>query len=241
MDETPHTTVNIEYILAFVAGFSEAICVLGLFTSFTTFITGTIVLSITDFASNNPNYITKLFILSAFIILQIFWIYLINILNFKKKNTATLMLFVESALMLLFFITGSYVVKLTSPYAANTFLVSFFAVAAMSLHSTIFFRVLNKKAPTHFMTGNSTNLFAAALDMLDNHRAYKRTGEAPYPQASAKAKYYFGVIFCFIFGVTLGTVGYKLWGFPSLLLPVLLVLWTALLSLKSVKPPTATS
>ncbi|GAB2897100.1 YoaK family protein [Microbulbifer echini] len=241
MNETPHATMNIEYILAFVAGFAEAACVLGLFTSFTTFITGTIVLSITDFASNNPNYIIKLFILSAFIFLQIFWIYLIKILNKQKRNAVTVMLFIESCLMFLFFILGSYVGTLTSPYAANTFLVSFFAVAAMSLHSTIFFRVLNKKAPTHFMTGNSTNLFAAALEMLDNHRAYKSIGEAPYPQASTKAKYYFGVIFCFIFGVTLGTVGYKLWGFPSLLLPVLLVLLTALLSLKAERPPTATS
>ncbi|WP_444885526.1 YoaK family protein [Microbulbifer sp. PSTR4-B] len=241
MDEAPQVTINIEHILAFVAGFAEAICVLGLFTSFTTFITGTIVLSITDFAINNPNYIIKLFILSAFIVLQIFWIYLIKRLNFQKKNTATIMLFIESGLIFLFFVIGSYAGRLTSPYAANTFLVSFFAIAAMSLHSTIFFRVLNKKAPTHFMTGNATNFFAAAFEILDNYRTKRQSEDTPYPQAFTKAKYYSGVIFSFISGVTLGTIGYQLWGYPSLVLPVLLILLATLLSRGYDRSPKANS
>ncbi|AWF81113.1 hypothetical protein BTJ40_09955 [Microbulbifer sp. A4B17] len=235
------TQINIEYLLAFVAGFAEAVCILGLFGSFTTFITGTIVLAITDFASNNPNYITKSFILFSFILLQVFWIYLIRKLHLQKTNTATIMLFIETGLMLLFFLIGSYIGKLSSPYAANTFIISFFAIATMSLHSTIFFRVLNKRAPTHFMTGNSTNLFAAAFEMLDNFRADKNISDLPYPQASAKAKYYFGVIFGFIIGVVLGTIGYKIWGFPSLALPVVMTLFTALSTQQHGAPPTANS
>ncbi|WNZ58335.1 YoaK family protein [Microbulbifer sp. SSSA008] len=241
MNQRSNKETNIEYTLALVAGFSEAVCILGLFGSFTTFITGTIVLAITDFASNNPNYITKTFILFAFILLQIFWIYFIRRLHLQKRNPATIMLFLESGLMLLFFVSGSYIGKLSSPYAANTFIISFFAIATMSLHSTIFFRVLNKKAPTHFMTGNSTNLFAAAFEMLDNYRVDKSTNAPPYPKASRRAKYYLGVIMGFITGVILGTIGYKIWGFLSLALPVVMTLFTAVSTQRHDPPPATDS
>ncbi|MTH98233.1 YoaK family protein [Roseibium sp. RKSG952] len=233
MNAPLHSRLNIEFLLAFVAGFVEAVCVTGLFSTFVTFITGTMVFMVVEFAEGTPGFYLKVFVLLTFLGFSLLWIHLIRRLNEKIPNTAFVMLLVECLLLFLMFVAGLVMGKQAIAFAPGTFVLSFLAVGAMSLHSTIFFRLLNKKAPTHFMTGNTTNMIHAALEMVDAWSGKEGSPAPANPDAAAKARYYLVVILSFLAGVIFGTYGYLLAGFASLGVPVAVLAFSAFVNYRS--------
>jgi uncharacterized membrane protein YoaK (UPF0700 family) len=60
-------------LLAFCACFVDVVCILGLFHTFTAFITGTLVVLCTEVFHKGDNAVLKLFVLAMFLVSTLFW------------------------------------------------------------------------------------------------------------------------------------------------------------------------
>ncbi len=228
-DERLHEPL-LPLILSFAAGYVEAVCFIGLFHTFTTFITGTLMILVIELVNGQAGYANKAVVFVSFFLFTFCWVLVIRNWPWREALLRPLLLLLEAGLIAVFALLGTLLEPLASAAAFSTLLVSLSAVFAMSLHSSIFFVLLNKLAPTHFMTGNLTNF---SVGLVDLHRARRQGDPEAIRQARFKAWHYPKVIGCFVGGVALGSLAYLLWGFVVLLLPAAAVLLAAVVAART--------
>ena len=217
-------------VLAFAAGYVEAICFTGLFHTFTTFITGTLLVLVIEFVNGQTGYINKAVVFVSFFALTLLWIYIFKTWRWRADLLKPAALSAEAILIAVFAAVGATLEPLKSAGGPNTLIVSVVAVFAMSLHSTIFFVLLNKFAPTHFMTGNLTNFSVGAVDLLRRAQTSVDLDRDALQQARFKVWHFPTVIGSFILGVALGSAAFMAAGFIVLMVPAAVLATAAGLS-----------
>ena len=231
-DLAPHEKYHnrLSFTLAFVAGVCEAACFVGLFHTFTTFITGTLMILFIELAEGNPGYIVKAIVFVSFFVFTVLWVFVIRLWPWHRAKRRFVLLSLEAVLILVFAVVGMLAGELQSAGALNTLVVSIAAVFAMTLHSTIYFVLLKGYPPSHFMTGNLTNFSIGIVDMVIEARKPGTYGAEQMQGAQFMAWYYPAVISLFVAGVIVGAVGYLSLGFVILIVPAAAVVLAAILA-----------
>lgn len=206
------------------AGFVEAVCFIGLFHTFTTYITGTVMIMTIDLIRSDPGAITKAVTFFMFVIVTVLWVSIIRIWAIPTRKKVVALLITEGSLIALFAIVGHFFSPLASADAIGTYVVSVFGVFAMSLHSALFFQMLSKSAPSHFMTGNLTHFTRGLVDLVIAPSFRAKLSHEEHAEAQFRIVHFPLVFGSFIVGVAAGCIGLLEIGFLSLLFPAALVL-----------------
>jgi uncharacterized membrane protein YoaK (UPF0700 family) len=214
-------------MLSFAAGYVEVISFMGLFHTFTTFITGTLMILVMELVAGHSGYLIKFVVFVSFFAFVVLWVYLIKVWPWRVELRKAAFLLLEAILIVVFAALGTILEPLASAGSIDTLVVSVAGVLAMSLHSTVFFVLLSQFAPSHFMTGNLTNFAVGLVDFL---RGEKVAGEEDVTHARFRVWHYPLVIALFAAGVGLGTAVYLSVGFIALLLPALVLAGAGILA-----------
>lgn len=204
--------------LTIAAGCVEAICFIGLFDTFTTFITGATIYLTVELLRADGEYVTKLVVVISFILFSAMWIATIRYLQRRPRRLRCLLSGLEATLITAFMTVAVILSPLRSADAPETTLVAFVSVIAMSLHVAQFF-LLFSKLPTNFaVTGNMAKFLITVVDHLGPER------QTQPPEAIEEAKYkmwiYPSAFAAFVTGVLAGAWGLSQFGFWTLLLPI---------------------
>jgi uncharacterized membrane protein YoaK (UPF0700 family) len=221
----------ISVLLSFAAGFVEAVCFVALFHLFATFITGTLMILIIEYLGGEPGYLNKSIVFLSFFGFTLVWAVIIRYWPWSADRKPSMLLFLEAGLIAIFAVTGRVLEPLGASDSLDTLILSVTAVFAMSLHGAVFFLVLNKRGhpPSHFMTGNLTNLSAAVVDGLLSPGA---DAELVH-QARFKMMHFTALILAFAIGVAAGLIGLEHFGFLALIVPSLAVALAAAVGLRA--------
>jgi uncharacterized membrane protein YoaK (UPF0700 family) len=159
------------------------------------------------------------------------WAVMIRHWPWRAALKPSMLLFLEASLIAIFAVTGRVLEPLGAPESLDTLILSIVAVFAMSLHGAVFFLVLNKRGhpPSHFMTGNLTNLSAAVVDGLLSPGADAESVR----QARFKMAHFTALILAFALGVAVGLISLEHLGFIALIAPSLAVAAAAAVALRA--------
>ena len=217
-------------VLSFVAGYVEAVCFVGLFGTFTAFITGTVLILVVEFLRDGL-YVTKVVVAVGFFVLTFVWTVIIRQLQARARRLRSIVFGIEALLVAAFMLVGMIEEPLASADAPATLLVAFVAVMVGSFHSTTFFLVLAKRPPTQFMTGNLTNFMVSAVDMVGLGRKIDPSNSIEILETRFKLWHYPTVFFTFFLGVAAGAWTLMQHGFVALALPAMILAVVSLASL----------
>lgn len=220
-------------VLSFVAGYVEAVCFVGLFRTFTAFITGTVLILVVEFLRDGV-YATKVLVAISFFVLTFVWTVIIRQLQARARRLRSILFGIEALLAAAFMLVGMIEEPLASADAPATLLVAFVAVMVGSIHSTTFFLVLAKRPPTQFMTGNLTNFVVNAVDMVGLGRKIDPLNSIEILETRFKLWHYPTVFFTFFLGVAAGAWALMHYGFVALALPAMILAVASLASLPRV-------
>ena len=225
-------------VLSFVAGFVDVTCYIGLFETFTAFITGNIIVLVSNIAEGKGEIWTKVMVLPAFLAAAAVWVELIKWIRAAGRDVIVhILLLAEAALIALFMLTGGLLSRLQDADAWPTMLTAFVSVVAMALQNVTMVLVLHFHAPTTVMTGNITNF---AIHGLDATSAYRyRLGAPPKLSRAALIRRYGAAIASFIAGAGLGGYGFATAGFWALAAPAaalfILGLWITIIGWRAAR------
>lgn len=215
--------------LAFVAGFVDVQCFLGLAQTFAAFMTGTLIALGSELADPTPGARIKAAMIATFVPAVAAASLALRALRRRMDDEAVVRRFVlaEAALLAGMMLLGG----LLSPFPAAgswpMIVVGMAAVAAMSAQNVLMVHLLGYHPATTVMTLNITHLIGHALGATPPPA---REGAPPRTNA-AEARRYASTIAPFLAGVAVGAFGYRWFGFWSLGAPVaaliLLAAWLA--------------
>ncbi len=206
-------------VLAFVAAFVDVVCYLGLFRTFTAFITGNIIVLSAEFEHYDSGTLTKLLVLPTFAVAAAGWIVLIKRMRRGGASVAHLLIVMEAALLTGFMLAGGLLSPLPGGNAWQTMLATLFAVLAMSLQNAMMMLVLHFHMPTTVMTGNLTRFIAHLLAAASSVSGPPIATPANGPRWVDLLRY-LAVVSAFCAGAGVGALGFSWLGFYGLALPV---------------------
>lgn len=215
--------------LAFCAGFIEAITFTGLYHTFVTFITGTLMVMVIDLVTGEAGALNKAVVVAAFFVFSVVWLFLSRGVRHGRGERRWLFLGAEGIAILVFALLASLLAPHLSAGSSATLIVSVAAIVAMSLHSVMFFTMLGGSAASHFMTGNLTQFCRGLVDQI------APVGDTP-PSAEDRAatahrvRHFPLVIASFVAGVASGVSLFVAFSFVVLAIPGLIVLLCAALA-----------
>jgi uncharacterized membrane protein YoaK (UPF0700 family) len=156
-------------LLAFCACFIDVICILGLFHTFTAFITGTLVVLCTEVFHQSDNAALKVFVLAMFFVSTLFW-YMVVTRLIEAQKVAVGHLFALEALLVTGFmlVAGLGDPAAGGPLSAVTLTAVGLSTIAMALQNVIMLTILNRHVPTTMMTGNSLKLVLGVADYFQH-------------------------------------------------------------------------
>jgi len=143
----------------------DAICYLGLFRTFTAFITGTLIILAAEVVQTDGEFVTKIVVTVSFIASLFVWVLLIQHL-FDRRNLRTILLATEAILLALYMIGGVLLSPLSGADSAETIVLAIVAVLAMSLQNAVMVLILHANMPTTYMTGNLTRIMISTIDIF---------------------------------------------------------------------------
>ncbi len=156
-------------LLAFCACFVDVVCILGLFHTFTAFISGTLVVLCVEVFHQSENALLKVFVLAMFLAATLFWYLAVTRLVGLRKVSVGGLFAVEAALVALFMlVAGLGDPQTAGPLSAVTLTAVGLSTIAMSLQNVIMLTILNNHVPTTMMTGNSLKLVIGIADYFRN-------------------------------------------------------------------------
>lgn len=208
-------------MLAFCACYVDVICVLGLFHTFTAFVTGTLVVLCTEIFTLPDDAKLKLVVLATFFAATLGWYELVVRLKAAGRLRLAPLLTLEAAILLCFMLVALLAGPLKHPLAVATIAAVVISTLAMSLQNVIMSELLSYHAPTTFMTGNTMRLIAGLVS------GWLATAPAAADQvidARARAIQHAQVILAFVSGGLMAGFGMMHLGFWALLLPVAILL-----------------
>lgn len=173
-----HSRPLVPILLAFCACYIDVICILGLFHTFTAFITGTLVVLCTEVFHQSENAALKVFVLAMFFASTLFWYMAVTRLVEARKVTVGHLFAFEALLVTGFMlVAGLGNPAVGGPLSAVTLTAVGLSTIAMALQNVIMLTILNRHVPTTMMTGNSLKLVLGVADYFQHPetRADSRT------------------------------------------------------------------
>ncbi len=210
-------------MLSFISAFVDAICYLGLFRTFTAFITGTLIVLATEVVQTDGEFVTKIVVTVSFIASLFVWVLLIQHL-FDRRNLRTILLATEAILLALYMICGVLLSPLSGADSAETIVLAIVAVLAMSLQNAVMVLILHAHMPTTIMTGNLTRFIINTIDFFGLGKTDAPHDREAIFKTRRQLRHYSFVLGAFLVGALAGAYGYVQWGFLVLACPVLLLL-----------------
>lgn len=208
-----HSRPATPLLLAFCACYVDVVCIIGLFHTFTAFITGTLVVLCTEIFHQPENAWLKLFVLGVFAASTFFWYLRVERARRANRLSLRLLFLIESGLLAVFMaVTLIGDPADSGPTGGVTLLAVGIATVAMALQNVIMFTILNQHAPTTIMTGNLLKMIVAVVEGLRPEHARE--------EPMKKAKYQGQVALSFAAGGLLGSLMMALVGFWALGVPV---------------------
>ena len=217
------------FMMAAIAGFTDVIGFVGVDKLFTAHITGNIVVAIAEVIHHAPGFASKIISLPLFIVIAIFVTACIEIRG-QTKSLLAMWFFIEAFLLAGFMFAGMIVLPHVSvsslPYIGSAML----AVSAMAIHNTLLRTYMTKFPPCTVMTGNLTQL---VVDIV----SYTWGWREPYSvekrsKSHAGIKFFGNVFIGFLLGGATAAIGYTLFSFWVVALPVILLVFMAIKTLK---------
>ncbi|MHA7774306.1 YoaK family protein [Roseibium sp. M-1] len=164
-----HSRPLVPILLAFCACFIDVVCILGLFHTFTAFITGTLVVLCTEVFHQSDNAALKVFVLAMFFASTLFWYMAVTRLVQARKVAVSHLFALEAVLVTGFMIVaGLGDPAAGGPLSAVTLTAVAFSTIAMALQNVIMLTILNRHVPTTMMTGNSLKLVLGVADYFQH-------------------------------------------------------------------------
>jgi len=206
---------GVPIVLSFCSGFVDVTCYLGLFHSFTAFITGTVIIMCSELLRPDGLLWIRGVILATFLVSAFAWIGIVKRMVAAKLPVVRICLALE-CLFLLLFLASVLALPVTSDwFSPGTALALVFATTAMSLQNALMQLVLNFHVPTTVMTGNFMRFL---ITMAERHGRTASPEPAPASEAPGTTRYGWSLA-GFVCGGVLGAAGLLYIGFWGLLLP----------------------
>lgn len=209
-------------ILSFSAAFVDAVFFLGLFQTFVAFITGTIIVVVTELAAGTSAPGAKLAVLPAFVAGLAMWVGIVKAM--RRAGFQVLLhyaVLTQAALLAAVALFALRVSPLSTPDGLSTLAVTVGAVFAMSLQTAAMAMLLHFHTPTTMMTGNTTNLMVQLLDAGSASRYW--AGSPPKAPRPVLIKRYGAAVSGFLAGAAAGAAGWVQAGFAALVVPAALL------------------
>jgi len=208
-----HRRPLVPILLAFCACFVDVVCILGLFHTFTAFITGTLVVLCTEVFHKGENAALKVFVLVMFFAATLFWYTTVSrLIDAKRVNVAQLFAFEAVLVAGFMLVAGLGDPAAAGPLGGVTLVAVGLSTVAMALQNVIMLTLLNRHVPTTMMTGNSLKLVLGIADYFQ-HPATRRDSRSRIVHQAL-------VISAFAAGGLLASLLMTLCGFWALVVPV---------------------
>ena len=120
-------------VLGFCSGFIEAITFTGLYHTFVTFITGTLMVMVIDLVTGEPGAFIKGVVVAAYFVFTVIWLILSHSVRHGHSERRWIFLAAEGAAILAFALVATLLATRIAPGALATMVVSLVAIFAMSL------------------------------------------------------------------------------------------------------------
>jgi uncharacterized membrane protein YoaK (UPF0700 family) len=202
--------------LAFVAGFVDVQCYLGLAQTFAAFMTGTLIALGSELADPTPGIRLKLAMITAFVPAVALASLALHALRRRHDDAGVVRRFVlaEATLLAAMMLLGGLMQPLQGAGSWPMVAVGVAAVAAMSVQNVLMVHLLAYHPATTVMTLNMIHLIGHTLGATP-----PPAGDPPRTNAS-EARRYATAVAPFLLGVAGGGFGYRWLGFWSVAVPV---------------------
>jgi len=232
--------------LSFCSGFVDVICYLGLFHSFTAFITGTLIITCSELFDQDAALWIRVVILATFVVSAAIWVPVVKWM-IKAGLPAVRMCLALECLFLALFLMSTVALPITPEFLSlGTLLAAVSATIAMSLQNVAMQMVLDFHIPTTVMTGNFMRFILTIIEKVTGEAESGKPHGSGLKEASAQkapggpvasgipgtsgARRYGRSLAAFIGGAVLGAGCLATIGFWGLALPTLLLGAMALLT-----------
>jgi uncharacterized membrane protein YoaK (UPF0700 family) len=203
-------------VLSFCSAFVDVTCYLGLFHSFTAFITGTLVILCSELFRYDQFLWIRVLILATFLISAVAWIHIIKRLLRSRRRILRLGLGLESVLLLLFMGSALALPVNAHVLAGGTTFALIFATLAMSLQNAVMQLVLNYHVPTTVMTGNFMRFL---ITTIERRGTVGPNDAMSVGKSSGPTTHYGWSLLWFAIGGALGALCLTYVGFWGILVP----------------------
>ncbi|KZM51608.1 YoaK family protein [Labrenzia sp. OB1] len=209
-------------LLAFCACFVDVVCIIGLFHTFTAFISGTLVVLCVEVFHQSENALLKVFVLATFLVFTLFWYVVVTRLIRRKKVAIGHLFALEACIVAAFMlVAGLGDPSASGPLAPITMVAVGLSTIAMTLQNVIMLTILNHHVPTTMMTGNSLKLVLGLADYFAHPESRSGSRDIVIHQTL--------VISAFAVGGLLASFLFGSFGFWVLAIPVTVLLLLAVL------------
>jgi len=208
-----HSRPLMPILLAFCACFVDVVCIIGLFHTFTAFISGTLVVLCVEVFHQRENALLKVFVLAVFFLSTLLWYTLVSKLTETEKIPAGRLFVLEAVLVSAFMCVAGFGDPAASgPLSPVSLAAVGLSTIAMALQNVIMLTILKHHVPTTMMTGNSLKLVLGVADYFTH----------PESRADSRARvvHQVLVISAFAAGGLLASFLMTFAGFWALLVPV---------------------
>ncbi len=220
-------------LLSFISAFVDAICYIGLFRTFTAFITGTLIILAADAVFLDDALITKIVVAVTFIVSLFVWVFILQ-RYLRRRYVRAAFLTVEAVLLLVFMAGGVVWSPLVGADSPKTMALAVVAVLAMSLQNALMAVILQSHVPTTVMTGNLTRFVVSTIDIFGHNRTEDTSPAGSTFKTRGQVLHYLFVLGAFVVGALVGALGFDAFGFLALALPAAILGFLALISVRNV-------
>ncbi len=200
-------------LFALTAGFVDTVGFVALFGLFTAHVTGNFVMIGAAFVGAHEGIIGKLLALPVFVLAVAATRLFILVRERDGRDAARPVLIGQLLFLILFLGCGMALAPFQHGDGATTILTGMCAVVAMAIQNAASRTVFAALAPTTVMTGNVTQIVIDLVDLA--------AGEAP--GAKARLGKMLPPVMTFAAGALIGALGYAVFGYPALVLPILAI------------------
>jgi uncharacterized membrane protein YoaK (UPF0700 family) len=200
-------------LLAFVAGFVDVQCYLGLAHAFAAFMTGTLIVLGSELADPTPGVLIRVVMIATFVPSVALASLALRELRRRLDDEAIVRRFVgaEACLLAAMMLAGGLMQPLPG-VGWQMMAVAVAAVMAMSVQNVLMVHLLAFHPATTVMTLNMIHVIGYALGAV--------APPAPPRTNASEIRRYAWAVVPFLLGVTSGGFGYRWWGFWSVAVPV---------------------
>ncbi|MEX3011938.1 YoaK family protein [Hoeflea sp. TYP-13] len=214
--------------MAFISALVEAICFIGLFQLFTSFITGNMIMIGVELADDDPQILAKLFVLPLYIAACIMWSWLYHDTPKPSPTAIRRALLAQAVFLALALVLALGFSPISKSDWLAIILVATPTVFATTLQIITLRHQIITQPHTTIMTGNIAQISITILECFYNRTASRNASEREHDSYDHKSiRHQFAIIAGFFAGGVSGGLGYFSFGFGFLIVPILILIFFA--------------